>query len=55
MDSPLQESGYHFNPAPSNSRKTLQDMFVMEANFSTSAEGEGTIAIVAAALGEIDE
>lgn len=38
-----------------NSRRTLQDMFVMEANFSTSAEGEGTIAIVAAALGEISE
>lgn len=36
-------------------RTTLQDMFVMEANFSTSAEGEGTIAIVAAALGEINE
>lgn len=27
MDSPLQESGYHFNPAPSNSRKTLHLFF----------------------------
>ena len=36
-------------------RTTLRDMFVMEANFSTAAEGDGTIAIVAAALGEIRE
>lgn len=36
-------------------RTTLQKMFVMEANFSTSAEGEGTISVTAAALGEIRE